>query len=141
VAARYDNKIALRLPDLGSFYHEWAIDDLPWKAIPTLASPESLQETIDQSLVEAISDQALPSHVHSNPQAKAATVAFLYLYMTMGLNERRYACAICCKLALLTKASQSELNLDNSIQSSCWCWTRFIGGVLGMHGDRSPPST
>ncbi|KAI0028204.1 cystathionine beta-lyase [Vararia minispora EC-137] len=85
---RDDNKLALRLDDLGGFYHEWTIDELPWESAMYLADSDP-SETLDQSLVDAISQKAIPSGKDITTQAVGAAVTFLYIYMAAAVGKNR----------------------------------------------------
>ncbi|KAI0067391.1 cystathionine beta-lyase [Artomyces pyxidatus] len=86
---RHDGKVALRFSDLGDFYHEWVLDDLPWDAVTSIGVGDQHPELLDQKLIEAIQKRALPSLLDSNASAKAAAVTFLYLYMIMAQKAER----------------------------------------------------
>jgi hypothetical protein len=76
------------LDDLGDFYHEWKIDGLPWDAASSLTDT-SLNESLDQNLLEAITHKAIPSDINITEQARAAVATFLYLYMVMSVGRQR----------------------------------------------------
>ena len=86
---RHDGKVALRFIDLDNFSHEWVLDDLPWDAVLPIGVGISHPETLDQRLVDAIQQRGLPPGIDNNRQAKAAAVAFLYLYMVMAHGSER----------------------------------------------------
>jgi hypothetical protein len=86
---RHDGKIALRFIDLDNFSHEWVLDDLPWDAVTSVSVGNPHPDTLDQRLVGAIQQRGLPPDIDKNKQAKAASVAFLYLYMVMAHGGER----------------------------------------------------
>ncbi|KAI0316729.1 cystathionine beta-lyase [Amylostereum chailletii] len=86
---RHDGKVALRFADLGDFYHEWVLDDLPWDAATSVDVGDEHPDALDQKLVDALIAQSMPPEIVANPNAKAAAVAFLYLYMVTALGTHR----------------------------------------------------
>ena len=86
---RHDGKVALRLIDLDNFSHEWVLDDLPWDVVTSVSIGNTHPDTLDQRLVDAIQQRGLPPGIEKNKQAKAASVAFLYLYMVMAHGGER----------------------------------------------------
>ena len=89
-APRKDGVVALRFSDLGDFYHEWVLDDLPWDAATSVDLGDEHPENLDQKLVDALIEQSMPETIVANPKAKAAAVAFLYLYMVTALGGHRW---------------------------------------------------
>lgn len=91
VATRSDRKLALHLPDLDNFTHEWDIEaDLPWSsATPNFISPGSPHpDTLSSSLIDAITLHAIPSSAASDKRITPSIVAFLYLYMSLSLSSQ-----------------------------------------------------
>ncbi|KAA1467323.1 cystathionine beta-lyase [Dentipellis sp. KUC8613] len=86
---RHDGKVGLNFADVGNFYHEWVLDDLPWDAVTSVGLGSEHPEQLDQRLVDAITKRALPESIDANPMAKGASIAFLYLYMTMAHGGER----------------------------------------------------
>ncbi|THH18123.1 hypothetical protein EW146_g2813 [Bondarzewia mesenterica] len=86
---RHDGKIDIHFADIGDFRHEWVLDDLPWDAATSVGVGDEHPELLDLRLVDAISKRALPDTIESNPNAKMAAVAFLYLYMVMAHGGER----------------------------------------------------
>ncbi|KDQ53198.1 hypothetical protein JAAARDRAFT_197679 [Jaapia argillacea MUCL 33604] len=78
---RHDGKLSVRFCDLNDFYHEWDIDGLPWDAVTPVEVGGEHPDSVDQKLVDAISNRALPSGAQSKP--RAASLAFLYMYMSL----------------------------------------------------------
>ncbi|KAF5337561.1 hypothetical protein D9611_015012 [Ephemerocybe angulata] len=72
---RTDNKLSVHFSDIDNFYHEWDIQNLPW----------------DSRLVEAITSTALAELGEDKKAARAASLAFLYLYMALAKGDRRPA--------------------------------------------------
>ncbi|EPT01350.1 hypothetical protein FOMPIDRAFT_1145026, partial [Fomitopsis schrenkii] len=86
---RYDNKISLQLTDIGDYYQEWDVDTLPWDAVSPVLPGEQHAEQLDQRLVDAIADRALPDPADVPRGAHPASLAFLYLYMTLAHGDTR----------------------------------------------------
>ncbi|TFY60028.1 hypothetical protein EVG20_g7572 [Dentipellis fragilis] len=86
---RHDGKVGLNFADVGNFYHEWVLDDLPWDSVTSVDLGNEHPEQLDQRLVDAITKRALPESIEANPMAKGASIAFLYLYMTMAHGGER----------------------------------------------------
>lgn len=85
----------LRLPDLDNFEHEWDIDhDLPWQAATSVFAGAEHPDVLDAKLIDAITSTALPSSISANKRAVPSCIAFLYLYMSLSVNERRYIEAV-----------------------------------------------
>lgn len=97
---RHDDKIALRLIDLGNFSHEWVVNDLPWDAVTSVGVGDPHPDALDQRLVDAIQQRGLPSNIDQNVQAKAAAVTFLYLYMVMAHGGERPSFSLTVRSAL-----------------------------------------
>jgi hypothetical protein len=75
---------------LGSFYHEWEIDKLPWDAVTAVPVGGLHPDTLDAQLMDAIDKRALPAPSEENSKARNAAWTFLYLYMIMALEGVRY---------------------------------------------------
>ncbi|KDQ19224.1 hypothetical protein BOTBODRAFT_126004 [Botryobasidium botryosum FD-172 SS1] len=88
---RHDGKLSLKLPDLHNFEHTWDIKtDLPWDAVTPVLPGDVHPPTLDQKLVDAITHRALPPAARlENAQSRAATIAFLYLYMVLTHEDER----------------------------------------------------
>jgi len=80
----------VRFADIDNFSHEWKLDDLPWDAVTPVNMGNEHPEGLDENLVNAISSRALPPSIEGQPKAKAAVVAFLYLYMILAHGDERY---------------------------------------------------
>ncbi|EKM57772.1 uncharacterized protein PHACADRAFT_251611 [Phanerochaete carnosa HHB-10118-sp] len=86
---RYDNRISVRFTNIEDYHHEWDLDTLPWDAVSPVPPGDTHPENLDQGLIQAINERALPP-THKMPlKAHAAMVAFLYLYMTMTHGGER----------------------------------------------------
>ncbi|KAH9838355.1 cystathionine beta-lyase [Rhodofomes roseus] len=86
---RHDNRLSLQLTDIGDYVHEWDLDDLPWDAVTPVLPGEHHADQLDQKLMEAIAVRALPAQSEMPKGAYSASVAFLYLYMTMAHGGER----------------------------------------------------
>lgn len=90
----------MNLPDL-SFKHTWDIEaDLPWESLVKendrrVTAPKEL----DAKLFDAISSKAIPSAKSGDERYKLATVAFLYLYMSLTVDG--YRCVSTDRLLML----------------------------------------
>lgn len=89
---RNDRKISVHLLNIGNFYYEWDIDDLPWDAVTPVPPGSTHPDNLDQRLVDAISQRALPSPDQLPPKAHGAAMAFLYLYMTLVHGPSKDRC-------------------------------------------------
>jgi hypothetical protein len=76
--------------DIGNFHHEWNLDDLPWDAVATVHVGNEHPKGLDETLVDAITSRALTPIIEAQPKAKAAAIAFLYLYMILAHGGERY---------------------------------------------------
>ena len=75
--------------DLGNYTHEWVIDDLPWDSATSIPVGGAHPDTLDQKLVDAIVKDALPKTLGERDPARGASIAFLYLYMSMAHGTER----------------------------------------------------
>jgi hypothetical protein len=87
--SRSDNKISAHFANINDFYHEWDIDSLPWDAVNPVLPGDTHPEMLDQRLMDAINERALPAADQMIPKSHPAAVAFLYLYMTMAYGKRK----------------------------------------------------
>jgi hypothetical protein len=76
--------------DIDNFSREWNLDDLPWDAVTPVDMGNEHPEGLDEKLVDAITNRALTPSMEGQPKAKAATIAFLYLYMILAHGGERY---------------------------------------------------
>ncbi|KII89746.1 hypothetical protein PLICRDRAFT_39906 [Plicaturopsis crispa FD-325 SS-3] len=84
---RHDGKLSVHFSDIGNFYHEWDLDDLPWDVVTPVDPGEEHPEVLDQGLVDAITTRALPEGIGAH--ASVAAVAFLYMYMILAHGDER----------------------------------------------------
>ena len=90
VAPQTVGKLTLKLPDLNGFEHTWDVQhDLPWDSATSIALDALHPDVLDPRLVEAITQRALPPSGSYDPRAEAASIAFLYLYMILTLDNSR----------------------------------------------------
>lgn len=87
-SGREDGKIQLNLPDLG-FSHAWDIEtELPWEALQKDGHLLPAKE-LYKRLMDAITIKAIPSVAGADERYKIATVAFLYVYMSLAADGYR----------------------------------------------------
>lgn len=84
---RDDGKVSVRLTNVSNHYHEWDIDDLPWDAASPVPPGESHADVLDQRLMDAIIQRALPPVDSLPPKTHGALLAFLYLYMSISYKS------------------------------------------------------
>ncbi|KAK7032850.1 cystathionine beta-lyase [Favolaschia claudopus] len=84
---RNDGKVSVHFADIDNFYHEWDIDALPWDAVTPIPDGEDHPDILDQVLMDAVAAGPLQK-LNEAPKAKAAALAFLYIYLMLG-NSRR----------------------------------------------------
>ena len=80
----------MHFTDIGDFSHEWNLNDLPWDAVTPVDMGNEHPENLDQKLFDAITGRALTHSIETQPKAKAASIAFLYLYMILAHGGERY---------------------------------------------------
>lgn len=86
---RHDNKLSVHFSNVDDFYHEWDLDSLPWDAVSPTAKGARHPEQLDQRLMNALNERALPPAHKIGSKAHAAALAFLYLYMTLAREGER----------------------------------------------------
>lgn len=69
--------------DLGDYRGEWDIDSLPWDAATPVPPGSNHPDVLDQKLMDALSERAVPLSSHDVPAARNAALTFLYLYMSL----------------------------------------------------------
>lgn len=79
----------MHFADIDNFYHEWEIDSLPWDVVVPVAVGEEHPEVLDQKLVDAIHDGPLRELGEDRKHARAASVAFLYMYLMLSKGNDR----------------------------------------------------
>ena len=90
LSRRPDHKLSLDLPDIG-LVREWDIDQLPWEAFTARPvdddghAPAELDSASFASVEKFLTDDGLGSTAH------AAALAIIYVYMTIGNKQERYA--------------------------------------------------
>lgn len=84
---RNDGKVSVHFTDIDNFYHEWDIDSLPWEAVTPIPTGEDHPDVLNQLLMDAIAAGPLGSF-DEEPKAKAAALAFLYMYLALGHSKR-----------------------------------------------------
>jgi len=90
LSRRPDHKLSLDLPDIG-LVREWDIDQLPWAAFTARPvdddghAPAELDSASFASVEKFLTDDGLGSTAH------AAALAIIYVYMTIGNKQERYA--------------------------------------------------
>lgn len=80
----------MHFADIDNFYHEWDLEELPWDAVTPVAMGSKPSDNLDEKLVDAITRRGLGPNIDEHPKAKAAAIAFLYLYMIMAHGSERY---------------------------------------------------
>ncbi|EMD34086.1 CsMn27 [Gelatoporia subvermispora B] len=88
-SSRHDKKVSVHFPDLDNYQHEWDIDDLPWDVVTSIPAGEEHPDTLDQKLIDAINTRVLPPADQVPRSANNASLAFLYLYMTIAHGAER----------------------------------------------------
>lgn len=81
--------MSVHFPDLDNYQREWDIDDLPWDAVTSIPPGEEHPDTLDQKLIDAINARVLPPADQVPRSANNASLAFLYLYMTIAYGAER----------------------------------------------------
>ncbi|KAJ6577390.1 Cys/Met metabolism PLP-dependent enzyme-domain-containing protein [Mycena capillaripes] len=85
---RHDGKVSVHFADIDNFYHEWDIESLPWDAATPIASGQEHPDVLDQVLMDAIVSGPLKDLGEEAKHAKAAGLAFLYMYLMLGHSRR-----------------------------------------------------
>lgn len=80
----------MQFTDINNFHREWNLDELPWDVVTSVNIGHEHPENIDERLVNAIAKDALGPSVEAEPRAKAAAIAFLYVYMVLAHGGERY---------------------------------------------------
>lgn len=86
---RHDNKLSVHFTNVEDYRYEWDLDALPWDAVSPVLPGEKHPENLDQRLLQAINERALPPSPQILPKARVASLAFLYLYMTLTYGGER----------------------------------------------------
>ncbi|KAI5885942.1 cystathionine beta-l [Schizophyllum commune H4-8] len=86
---RHDGKVSVHLHDIDNFAGAWDIKSLPWDVVTPVGLGEQPPETLNFKLIEALYNGPLKSLAADRYRhAKAASVAFLYIYMTLAGRRR-----------------------------------------------------
>lgn len=76
--------------DIDYFYYEWDIDGLPWDAVTPVSVGQEHPEDLDPRLIARISAGPLSGLGEDKKNARAASTAFLYMYMILAKGGERY---------------------------------------------------
>ncbi|KAI6008440.1 Cys/Met metabolism PLP-dependent enzyme-domain-containing protein [Pisolithus marmoratus] len=87
---RTDNTLGVHFIDIDvgqpdGFKYEWSLSQLPWDAVPFQPSQVEGEIALNHQLLDIISSQVLNDI--SNPHARQASLAFLYLYMVLAAHS------------------------------------------------------
>ncbi|TRM64441.1 Cys/Met metabolism PLP-dependent enzyme-domain-containing protein [Schizophyllum amplum] len=86
---RHDGKVSVHLHDIDNFAGAWDIESLPWEHATPVAAGETHPEALNYKLIEALYNGPLKSLAADRYRhAKSASVAFLYIYMTLAGRRR-----------------------------------------------------
>lgn len=66
------------------------MNDLPWDSVTAVDVGNEHPENLDEKLIDAITSRALSPALDTQPKARVAALAFLYLYMTLAHGGERY---------------------------------------------------
>ena len=80
----------MHFTDIANFSHEWDLNGLPWDAVTAVDVGSEHPDGLDEKLVDAITSRAFTPAIEAQPKAKAAAIAFLYLYMILAHGGERY---------------------------------------------------
>lgn len=86
---RNDGKLSVHFNDIEDFYHEWDLDTLPWDDVTPVPAGSEHPEVLDQKLIDAISAGPLKGIDANRKSAKAASLAFLYMYLILAKDGER----------------------------------------------------
>ncbi|EIW84219.1 cystathionine beta-lyase [Coniophora puteana RWD-64-598 SS2] len=86
---RRDGKLSVHLMDIDEFRYEWDVNDLPWDACTPVRPDEMHGDGLDAGLLEAIGSRAVSPELNLPAKARQASIAFLYLYMSLAANRSR----------------------------------------------------
>lgn len=87
VNSRSDSKISISLPDL-DVEHSWSLDELPWDSVPKHQGQGwKASSDLDEDLVKEI-EKRVGETVHESERSHAASVAFLYLYLSIAGGKK-----------------------------------------------------
>jgi len=86
---RHDGKLSVHFGDIDYFYYEWDIDGLPWDAVTPVSVGQEHPEDLDPRLIARISAGPLSGLGEDKKNARAASTAFLYMYMILAKGGER----------------------------------------------------
>lgn len=95
----------MHFTDINNFNCEWELDELPWDAVTAVDLGHEHPENIDEKLVDAITNRALGTSIETEPRAKAAAIAFLYVYMILAHGGEKYVLSWPIEMRLLIALS------------------------------------
>jgi len=87
---RNDRKLSVHFNDIDNFYHEWDLDTLPWDAVTSIPAGDEHPELLDQKLIDAVFAGPLKAIDENKKSARAAALAFLYIYLVLAKDGERY---------------------------------------------------
>ncbi|TFK40243.1 cystathionine beta-lyase [Crucibulum laeve] len=128
---RYDGKISVHFSDIDNFYNEWDIDSLPWDAVSPIDVGELHPEDLDPRLIDALHAGPLGGFTEDKNHAVAASLAFLYIYMTLARGTERPA---------LNFTARSTLPIGAGLGSSASFSTCAATALLLLHRRISLPA-
>lgn len=85
---RNDGRLSVHFADIDNFYHEWDVESLPWDAVTPLAAGEEHPDVLDQKLIDAVLAGPLKDLGEEAKHARAAALAFLYMYLMLSHPRR-----------------------------------------------------
>jgi hypothetical protein len=146
VLLRNDGKLSLKLPDLDKFEHTWDIEgDLPWDVATQVAPVTQHSEVLDQALIDAISLRAIPTPAGKDKRIVVSCIAFLYLYMSLALDESRCEHVQLERLilsVLLNRTTlQAVIHIHRPIQPPNRSRFRLLSVLLCLPSDSVAPPT
>lgn len=89
MSPRQDHRVSAHFHDIENFYREWDINGLPWEAVTPVPVGEKHPDDLDQRLVDALLQGPLSQIPDAQKNARAASLAFLYLYMSLSTGGER----------------------------------------------------
>ncbi|EKM78669.1 hypothetical protein AGABI1DRAFT_41416 [Agaricus bisporus var. burnettii JB137-S8] len=87
---RRDHRVSVHFHDIEHFSCEWDTASLPWNSVIPAVSGKEYQD-LDQNLVDALLQGPLRQIPDAQRHARVASLAFLYLYMTLSKGDKRPA--------------------------------------------------